>query len=258
MSAMHGAGWRASRGGLAVLALAIALAWGYLAWMAWGMDHMDVHLVLMPAMIGWTGIDLALVWLMWSLMMVGMMLPSAAPMLLSFAAMGRRVDPVRPAAHGLAFAAGYFLVWTAFSAAVTLLQWGLLRWRLVSPMMVSTSAWFAGELLCLAGIYQFTRWKTACLASCREPMAFLVRHWQLGLHGALRMGLRHGAFCLGCCWALMALLFVLGVMNLWWIVVLTLFVLAEKTLPAARWLPRAAGAALIGWGLWLIARALSN
>jgi predicted metal-binding membrane protein len=232
--------------------VAAAGAWVYLGWMAWGMQHMQAHLVLMPAMNDWAPVDLALAWLMWAVMMMAMMLPPAAPMLLAFAAIGARLSTPRPRSHLLAFAGGYLLVWVVFSVAAALLQWWLLRARLVSPMMVSTSAVLAGGLLCSAGIYQFTRWKSACLRRCRSPMAFLVRHWQAGAGGAARMGLHHGLLCVGCCWALMALLFVLGVMNLWWIVALTLLVLAEKTMPGRRWLPNAAGAALIAWGLWLL------
>jgi len=255
VNATRDLGWRNERTTQGLLALAIAMAWIYLAWMAWGMQHMDAQVILMPAMSDWGAVDLALVWVMWALMMAGMMLPSAAPMLLAFQSLSRRVSPVRPASHTLAFAGGYLAVWAAFSAAASVLQWGLLQWRLVSPMMVATSAWLAGALLCLAGAYQFTRFKAACLRLCQAPLAFLVGQWRPGPGGAWSMGWRHGADCLGCCWALMALLFVLGVMNLWWIVALTLFVLAEKSLPAARWLPRASGAALLAWGLWLILRA---
>jgi predicted metal-binding membrane protein len=246
---------RSSRGGLVLLCLAVAIAWTYLVWMAWGMDHMNAKTVLMPAMTNWQPLDLLLVWVMWALMMVGMMLPSATPMLLGFAALARRVRPPRPASHTLAFAAGYLLVWTGFSAAATMLQWSLLKWRLISPMMEATSPWMAGWFLVFAGAYQFTYWKVACLESCRVPTEFLVKHWRPGTGGALIMGLRHGGYCLGCCWALMALLFVLGVMNLLWIVGLTLLVLAEKTLPRAQWLLRIGGAGLSGWGLWLLGRA---
>jgi predicted metal-binding membrane protein len=248
---------RSDRGSLALLALGSALAWVYLLWMAWGMQHMDAGLILMPRMTDWTVVDLALICLMWAVMMVGMMLPTAAPMLLAFRAVSSRVDPVRPSSHLLAFAAGYLLIWAGFSIAAALLQRGLLHWRLVSPMMVSTSTSLSGGLLCLAGVYQFTRWKAACLQLCQAPMAFLVKQWRTGGWGALVMGLRHGAFCLGCCWALMTLLFVLGVMNLWWIAALSLLVMAEKAFPAATWLPRVVGTGLCGWGLWLIGCAAS-
>jgi predicted metal-binding membrane protein len=247
--------WRGARGNLALLALAVALVWAYLLWMAWGMQHMDVQMLLMPSMTDWGPLDLLLVWTMWALMMAGMMLPSAAPMLLAFSAMAKRVSPPRPATHTMAFVTGYLLIWTIFSGAATLVQWGLLEWRLVSPMMISTSPWLAGGLLLVAGAYQFTRLKGVCLERCRSPMAFLAAEWRPGMRGALLMGLRHGTFCLGCCWALMALLFVLGVMNLLWVIALTLLVLAEKTLPATPWLLRISGATLCAWGLWLLARA---
>ena len=246
---------RSSRGGVALLCLAVAIAWAYLAWMAWGMEHMDVEMLLMPAMTNWRPLDLLLVWVMWALMMAGMMLPSATPMLLGFAALGRRVSPPRPTNHTLVFATGYLLVWTGFGAAATVLQWGMLEWRLISPMMVTTTPWMAGSLLIFAGTYEFTHWKAACLEICRAPTEFLVRYWRPGTGGALTMGLRHGAYCLGCCWALMALLFVLGVMNLLWIAALTLLVLAEKALPRAQWVLRIGGAGLSGWGLWLLGRA---
>jgi predicted metal-binding membrane protein len=247
--------WRTSRAELALLFLAVVTAWTYLVWMAWGMNHMHVEMVLMPAMIDWQPVDLLLVWLMWALMMAGMMLPSATPMLLGFAAFSRRVSPPRPRGHTLAFAAGYLLVWTGFGAAATMLQWALLQWRLVSPIMQATSPWLAGSLLIFAGAYQFSPWKVTCLTLCRAPAEFLVRHWRAGIKGALIMGLRHGAYCLGCCWALMLLLFALGVMNLFWIVALTLLVLTEKSLPGMRWILRMGGGALGAWGLWLIARA---
>src|SRR5215472_7824240 len=137
---------RADRGIQAFLVLGFSLAWVYLIWMAWGMQHMDAKLIAMPRMTDWTMHDLALVWLMWSVMMVGMMLPSAAPMVLAFGMVSRRVDPVRPPSHALVFSSSYLLVWATFSIAATLLQWGLLRWRLISPMMASTSEWLAGGI----------------------------------------------------------------------------------------------------------------
>lgn len=152
----------------------------------------------------------------------------------------------------MAFAGGYLVPWIGFSAAATLLQWALLEWRLVSPMMEASNPWLAAGLLVLAGGYQFTRSKWACLERCSVPMAFLVREWRPRATGAALMGVLHGAFCVGCCWALMLLLFVLGVMNLLWVVALTLLVLAEKTLGRRRWVPWVSGVALCVWGLWLL------
>jgi predicted metal-binding membrane protein len=233
------------------LGVVVALAWGYLLYMSWGMEHMDVgvRMVIMPRMTAWGPIDLALVFIMWAIMMTAMMLPSAIPMILIFTAVNRRRQEGRAhLTHVWAFVAGYIAVWTAFSASATLVQWGLLDARLVSPMMRSSSPMVGGLLLICAGGYQFTPLKRACLATCRSPLAFILGEWRAGASGAFVMGFRHGAYCAGCCWLLMALLFVLGVMNVLWIVALALFVLAEKTLPRTRWLGFVSGAMLIAWG----------
>jgi predicted metal-binding membrane protein len=245
--------WWTSRAGV-VLLLVVVLAWIYLAWMAWGMEHMDAGMILMPRMTAWQPIDLLLVWTMWGFMMAAMMLPSATPMLLSFAAITDRAGTAQPAAETITFAAGYVIVWGTFSATVTLLQWAALEARLITPGMEAGAPWVAGMLLVLAGVYQFTRWKLACLSLCRAPMRFLVKYWRSGTRGALVMGVRHGLYCLGCCWALMLSLFVLGVMNLFWIVALALLVMAEKTVPNAQWVVRLSGAGFIAWGIWLLAR----
>ncbi len=145
-------------------------------------------------------------------------------------------------------------VWTIFSGLATLAQWGLLELRLVTPMMESASRWLSGALLLGAGLFQFTPIKNACLNKCRSPLGFLLAEWRPGVRGALVMGIRHGANCAGCCATLMLLLFVLGVMNLAWIAVLTLIVLAEKWLPAdSHWPSRLLGAGLIVWGFAVLA-----
>jgi predicted metal-binding membrane protein len=226
-------------------------SWLYLVYMAWAMVHMDqpAAQLLMPAMVHWGAVDLVLVFVMWAIMMAAMMLPSATPMVRMFArsAGARSGRPVGSLTG--AFVGGYLAVWTLFSAVITLAQWGLLELRLVTPMMESASAWLSGGLLVAAGVYQFTGFKNACLDKCRNPMGFLMTEWRPGRHGAFVMGLRHGAFCTGCCAMLMLLLFVLGVMNLVWIIVLTLVVLAEKLLPAeSLWPSRLIGAGLIAWG----------
>jgi len=239
---------------LAGLGATIALAWAYLLYMAWGMEHMDVgiDMLLMPRMTDWGAVDLALVFLMWTVMMVAMMLPSSLPMMMAF-----RSEPRHDAAGSWAprivgFVAGYLMVWSGFSAAMTLIQWALLEVRWVSPMMDSRSPLLASLLLVAAGAFQFTPLKHACLSTCRSPLSFLMTEWRPGVRGAWIMGLRHGLFCTGCCWLLMALLFVLGVMNVAWIAVLTAFVLLEKTLPSARWVSAASGVVLIAWGAWLL------
>jgi len=235
-----------------------ALAWAYLLYMAWGMEHMDVgiDMLLMPRMTDWSVVDLALVFLMWAVMMVAMMLPSTLPMVMAFRAEARQRSTRGSSLRSVGFVAGYLMVWTGFSAAMTLIQWALLEARLLSPMMDSRSPLLGGLLLVGAGAFQFTPLKQACLATCRSPLSFLMTEWRPGLGGAWVMGLRHGLFCTGCCWLLMALLFVLGVMNVVWIAALTAFVLLEKTLPVARWVSAASGIVLISWGAWLLLSAV--
>lgn len=234
---------------------AAGLGWLYLVYMAWGMQHMHVPAAqwLMPAMMDWTATDLLLVWLMWALMMAAMMLPSALPMVQMFA----RVANQQQARGGVlltgAFVGGYLAIWAGFSLVVTLAQWGLLELRLVTPMMESASLWLSALLLLGAGVYQFTPFKAMCLDKCRSPLGFLLSAWRSGKGGALRMGLHHGAYCLGCCALLMLLLFVLGVMNLIWILVLSVVVLVEKLEPAGSvWVSRLLGAGFIVWGAYLL------
>jgi len=220
--------------------------------MAWGMAHMDrgAEMLIMPAMTHWKPADLALVFLMWTVMMAAMMLPSAAPLVRTFARTTGAPSPVLPT---FAFAAGYLAVWTAFSALATLGQWGLLELRLITPMMESASGWLSGGLLIGAGAFQFTRFKSTCLNKCRSPLGFLMTEWRPGAGGAFVMGLHHGVYCAGCCAMLMLLLFVLGVMNLAWIAVLTLIVLAEKALPTEGiWPSRVLGVGLVLWGGYLL------
>jgi predicted metal-binding membrane protein len=191
---------------------------------------------------------------MWAVMMAGMMLPSAAPIVLLYAGVVRKSAGMgRPAAHVYAFVAGYLVVWSLFSLGATVLQRIFTGWLLLSPTMASQSPIFAGTMLMLAGAYQLTPWKRACLAWCRSPVEFLTRFWKPGVKGGFRLGLAHGIYCLGCCWALMLLLFVGGVMNLRWIAALTVFVLLEKVTPlgarGARWL----GLVPVFAGAWILA-----
>ena len=190
----------------------------------------------------WTIVDGVFMFLMWAIMMVGMMLPSAAPMTLLYAGMVRKADTQgTPMAPTAAFVGGYLAIWCLFSVGVTLAQWGLHQTALLSPMMVAKSQVLGGSLLIVAGVYQLTPWKTVCLDHCRSPAHFIAHHWRSGAGGAFRLGLHHGAFCLGCCWALMGLLFVGGVMNLLWIAAITVFVFVEKLLPFGVWANR------LGW-----------
>jgi predicted metal-binding membrane protein len=170
-------------------------------------------------------------------------------MILLYATIARR----REAQGGAVAATGVFVlgsaaVWTTFSFVAATVQWGLDAATLLSPMMMTTSIVAAGFVLVAAGVYQWTPLKQACLRQCQSPLEFILGHWHEGTSGALVMGLQHGLFCLGCCWMLMLLLFIGGVMNLLWIAGLTLFVLVEKTAPGGHWLSRVAGAALIAWG----------
>lgn len=201
----------------------------------------------------WTPGYALLIFCMWWVMMVAMMLPSASPMILLFALVNRRQRtqgaPFIPAG---VFAAGYLITWGGFSLVATGLQWFLERAELLSTMMASTSVRFAGFLLIAAGIYQLTPLKYACLRHCWSPMQFIMQYWRSGTFGALRMGIKHGLFCLGCCWLLMGLLFVGGVMNLYWIIGLAILVLLEKIIPAGHWMGWITGAGLIVWGGWIV------
>lgn len=246
-----------------VLLVVIALttsAWVYLLALGLGKTNTGTGaaMLLMPRMTNWGAVDAALVFAMWAVMMVAMMLPSAWPMVRTFARVTPRIEPNGDAvgyARIGAFVGAYLLVWAGFSAAITLLQWMLLEVGWVTPMMVLRSPVVAGALLVAVGLYQLTPLKRACLNGCRSPLAFLMTAWRPGVAGAWRMGLRHGVLCIGCCWLLMALLLVLGVMNLAWVAVLTVFILLEKTVPRARWITPASGIALVVWGVALAVRA---
>ena len=201
----------------------------------------------------WDVRHVLLLWLMWAVMMTGMMLPSASPMLLMFGAAVRRgAFAVAAGREIYALAAGYLAVWALFSVAVTAAQL-ILSWRLaISPMMTLTSSRASGALLVVAGVYQITPLKHVCLQRCKSPFGFLMHHWRAGISGAFRMGINHGVSCLGCCWALMLLLFVGGVMNLAVIAALTAFVAFEKFSPIGVQTARISGALLVGLGGWML------
>jgi predicted metal-binding membrane protein len=207
----------------------------------------DMMTVMAP--MAWTPGYAVLMFFMWWIMMVAMMLPSASPMILLFARFNRtQRDKGAPYVPTGVFALGYLLVWAAFSQVAVTVQWGLERGGLLSSMMASTSVTLGAVLLIAAGVYQLTPLKYACLKHCRSPLFFISHHWRPGEWGALRMGLEHGAFCTGCCWFLMALLFYGGIMNLFWIIGLALFVLLEKVAPAGHWVGWVMGVGLIAWG----------
>lgn len=237
-------------GGLIVIA---ALSWAYMVYLAWRMPDMAPQMAAVQSQ-AWTLVDLALLFVMWAVMMVAMMIPSAAPTVLAYAAVRRR----RHEAEGFLtptgfFVMGYVVVWTGFSVLATLAQWGLHEAAILSPTMVSASSLFGGLLLVAAGIFQWTPLKHACLKHCRSPLGFLLANWQAGHAGAFQMGLKHGSYCAGCCWALMTLLFVAGVMNLLWVAAIAAFVLVEKLAPAGPWIGRVGGVLFVGWGVWLLA-----
>ena len=186
-------------------------------------------------------------------MMAGMMLPSAAPTLLVYGMVARRDDAAAAPLRIHVFGGGYLVVWTAFSAVATVAQRAFTSAGVLSPMMEVRTPLVAGALLVVAGLYQLTPLKRACLSACQSPAAFLVKHWRAGRAGAFRMGIVHGWYCLGCCWALMLLLFAGGVMNLAVIVGLTAFLLAEKLMPPIAQGGRFSGALLVAFGLYVAA-----
>ena len=235
-----------------------ALAWGYLVSMDGQMAPAAEHDAMMRAMgmsadmPGATG--MLFLFAMWSVMMVAMMAGPAIPMLLLFASahVMQRGGARLPAAV-VTFGIGYAIVWLAFSACAALAQWALHEAALLSPAMAAANPRLAGIVLCAAGLYQFTPLKTASLRRCRSPLGFLMTRWHDGRIGALRMGARYGLHCLGCCWALMGMLFAVGVMNLLWVAALMLLVLLEKVTPAGVLLSRIAGVAAIAVGIaWVI------
>jgi predicted metal-binding membrane protein len=242
------------------LAGLVLLAWLYLLHlartMAFAMAEMERHAAMgmaMPQLHAWTAAELALTFLMWTVMMVAMMVPSAAPMILLFATIHRRrrgqLQPTVPVA---VFLAGYLGIWTAYAAAATLAQWGLHAAALLSASAATTSAVLGGALLVAAGLFQWTPLKRICLTSCRSPLSFLMTRWREGIPGAFAMGVDHGLYCVGCCWMLMALLFVAGVMNLAWVAAIATVVLLEKVVPGGERIGRVLGIALMVAGLVLV------
>jgi predicted metal-binding membrane protein len=200
----------------------------------------------------WRLVDLRRAIVMWSVMMVAMMVPSAVPMTLLYARIQRqRRLAGQVATPATLFVAGYVIVWTAWSVGAAALQWALQSLLLMTHELVLPSGALAGLFLVVAGLYQLTPWKSRCLVHCQSPIGFFVTRWRDGWKGALDMGIHHGAYCVGCCWALMGLLFVVGVMNLAWVAGLTAYVVLEKIVPVRKWsvASRAVGVALVGWGL---------
>ena len=235
---------------LALIGLA-AVSWLYIYLQMSPMDEMAMPVAFSP----WTAADFALNVAIWWVMMPGMMLPSAAPMILTFATVNRRKrargQPFVPTA---VFTTGYLTAWGLFGIAATLADWGLEQTALMSPMTQRLTPALGAALIVVAGVYQLTPFKYVCLTHCRSPLAFVLHHWRDGQAGALRMGFDHGLYCLGCCWFLMALLFAAGTLSLLWMAAITAFVLAEKLFPAGQRIARVSGLAMIAFGLYLLSR----
>ena len=246
---------------LGLVAIA-SLAWFYtilVASMGGGDMAGAASHMAMPQDQPWSGVDFLLMFAMWMVMMVAMMLPSAAPMILLFASANRKRQHAQaPYLLTSLFVGSYVVVWAGFAMIATLANWALHSRGLMTSMMGSALPLWGGALLIMAGLYQFTPLKFACLNKCRSPLAFLMSEWREGSLGAFVMGLRHGIYCLLCCWALMALLFVLGVMNLAWIALLAVFVLLEKLASSGPWVSRLSGVLLLVWGVWTAGSAFLN
>ena len=249
----------------AALAVLVMLAWSYLVFLSrqMGADAGVAALTPMPTMPDMPGASqipapstgpgaFALAALMWWTMMIGMMLPSAAPMILLFGNVQRRqLATEHPRLRVALFTAGYLAMWAAFSALAAAAQLALASGELVTTVDLRVTAWLGAVLVALAGLYQLTPLKNACLRRCRSPAEFLASHWRRGSAGAVRMGLEHGLYCVGCCWLLMGLLFVVGVMNLLWVAAIALFVVVEKLLPHGETTARISGIALLAFAGYL-------
>jgi len=257
---------------LAGLGILVTISWMYLFYIANDTSSMNMPMgpdmqdgkgmsAMKPSVpMAWSLSEWFAMFTMWSVMMIGMMIPSASPMILVFSKVNRQKKASGSPYGGTGiFVAGYIIIWSAFSVLATMVNFILHSNALLSGMMGhSDSMLLGGFLLVIAGIFQWTPWKDSCLSKCRTPMGFLITEWRDGSKGALVMGLKHGAYCVGCCWLIMALLFVLGVMNLVWIAALSVFVLVEKIVPNGLWIGRVSGLALIVWGLILIIPTISG
>lgn len=237
------------RGVLFLLGLS-ALGWLLIFWSLANMSSPSVALT-MPMDATWSLSEMVAVWLMWAVMMGAMMLPSAVPMLMVHRRIAARKDPTTANAHRW-FLLGYLVDWALFSAAAAGAQWGFQSADVLSHMLVIRDPIFAGCILIAAGIFQFTSIKAACLSKCRTPIGFVLTEWRPGRVGAFRMGLKHGQYCIGCCWALMIVLFVGGVMSLATIAALSSLVLIEKLVPRGQMVAKVIGGFLILWGISLV------
>ncbi|SDJ58136.1 DUF2182 domain-containing protein [Aliiruegeria lutimaris] len=238
------------RRGVVFLLCLAALGWVLIFWSSANMSSPLVALT-MPMDATWALSEIVAVWLMWAVMMGAMMLPSAIPMLMVHRRVASKKDPNTKNSHHW-FLAGYLVGWAVFSAAAAAAQWGFQRADILSHMLKLQDPAVAGVILIAAGIFQFTPIKAACLHKCRTPIGFLLTDWRMGRSGAFLMGLNHGKFCIGCCWALMMVLFVGGVMSLTTIAALSSIVLFEKVLPRGETVAKLGGIMLVLWGLYLL------
>jgi predicted metal-binding membrane protein len=248
----------------------VMLAWAYLVWLAAdmnmsGMDMTGSRMIpsgrglMVSATVPWQITEFAFVFAMWAVMMVGMMTPSAAPLVLTYARVARQTaSQQRPFAASGWLASGYLSAWIAFSLAATIAQWAIEREGWLTPAMASASNVLGGVILIAAGLYQWTPLKNACLRQCQFPLQFVQRHGGFRPDGvsSLALGFRHGLYCVGCCWVLMALLFVGGVMNVLWIAFITIIVFMEKVVPAGRLISQISGVGFLAAGIWLVAHSL--
>jgi predicted metal-binding membrane protein len=239
-----------SRELMVALALIAAAAWLYLFYLHAAMPPMTMAQMAAPNLQPWSWADLLMTFIMWAVMMAAMMLPSALPTILLFAKTNQSQG--RPLHSGL-FTCGYLALWAAFSVVATLLQWLLHSYGFLSAMDATYSPLLGGGVLMVAGMYQWSPLKRVCLRHCRSPLAFLLTHWREGPKGAWHMGVHHGAYCVGCCWALMLVLFVVGVMNVMWVMIIALYVLLEKLFFKSQRSEKLSGLLIILWGVWLAA-----
>ena len=257
------------------LILITLIAWGYMVYLAGSMSGMDMSGMdlrgmsmsqngmsmehggmVMNSVMSWTAVDFLMTFVMWAVMMVAMMVPAAAPMMLIFARMNRKkIEQEKPFVPTFVFLSGYLIVWWGFALIATFAQWGLHQATLLSTMMGQLTPVIGGIILIAAGIFQWTPIKNVCLEHCRGPVGFMMAHWRDGRGGTLYMGMHHGLFCLGCCWFLMGLMFVAGVMSLFWMAVIAAFILLEKVVPrhtGGTIVVWGAGLAMLAWGGWMI------
>jgi predicted metal-binding membrane protein len=240
---------------LSGLGLITVLAWAYMLRMAREMvgTGMDINLACLAQ---WGPGDFVHMFIMWLIMMVAMMVPSATPMIIIFATVNRQRSKMQgPFIPTWLFVLGYLTAWTVYSALATTVQWGLHAAALLTHTLVITSPLLGALLLVATGVFQWTPFRDACMTQCRSPFGFIMTEWREGRRGALIMGLKHGIYCVGCCWMLMTLSFALGVMNMLWMAALTAFMLLEK-ITDNKWISRTAGMILVVWGLWVVARAI--